>query len=154
MNAGATKTIEDDILPEKITETDGNRPSWLDVTPSRIEHSSIIDPTLAVIKAALEGGASLERDQHIQTALNDEENIANGADNDIQPGDDVHTRDDDAQKKALEVLKVIRELGYIVQKDSSRSGPTNLESAASNRKENQVTCHICKKFTGRPCELK
>ncbi|KAF8850218.1 hypothetical protein BDZ45DRAFT_679913 [Acephala macrosclerotiorum] len=35
------------------------------------------------------------------------------------------------------------------------AGPVNNDrSAASSRSENQVTCKICKKFTGRPCKLK
>lgn len=64
-------------------------------------------------------------------------------------------RDSEAQKKALEVLKVIRELGYTVQKDTSHSPRLhNLGSAASSRSENLVTCQKCQRFTGRPCELK
>ena len=71
------------------------------------------------------------------------------------PSPEEESQDSEAQKKALEVLKVIRELGYIVQKDNSHSPkPHNLGSAASNRSENQVTCQTCKRFTGRPCELK
>jgi hypothetical protein len=65
-------------------------------------------------------------------------------------------QDDDSEKKALEVLKVIRKLGYMVilQKDSSHSPHANLESATSNSTETAVTCQVCKKFTGRPSELK
>jgi hypothetical protein len=71
------------------------------------------------------------------------------------PSPEEQARDSEAQKKALEVLKVIRELGYIVQKDTSHSPrPHNLGSAASSRSENLVTCQTCQRFTGRPCELK
>jgi len=71
------------------------------------------------------------------------------------PSPEEEARDSEAQKKALEVLKVIRELGYIVQKDNTHSAkPHNLGSAASNKSENQVTCKVCQRFTGRPCELK
>jgi hypothetical protein len=84
---------------------------------------------------------------------------AKGTNGHIKPTDapspEEVDRDSEAQKKALEVLKVIRELGYIVQKDTTHSPkPHNLGSAASNRSENQVTCQTCKRFTGRPCELK
>lgn len=59
------------------------------------------------------------------------------------------------QKKAREVLKTLHELGYIVQKDPSHSPkPQNPGSAASNKSDNLVTCPTCKRFTGRPCELK
>jgi hypothetical protein len=59
------------------------------------------------------------------------------------------------QKKAREVLKTLHELGYIVQKDPSYSPrPHNPGSAASNKSDNLVTCEKCKRFTGRPCELK
>lgn len=83
----------------------------------------------------------------------------NGANSRIKPSDapaiEDEARDSEAQKKALEVIKVIRELGYIVQKDTSHCPkPHNLGSAASNRSEYQVTCQTCKRFTGRPCELK
>jgi hypothetical protein len=71
------------------------------------------------------------------------------------PSPEEVDRDSEARNKALEVLKVIRELGYIVQKDTTHAPkPHNLGSAASNRSEHQVTCQTCKRFTGRPCELK
>jgi hypothetical protein len=73
----------------------------------------------------------------------------------INPTAPPSEEDAQAQKKALEVLKVIRDLGYIVQKDPSHSPKIqNPGSIASNKSENQVTCQICKKFKGRPCELK
>ena len=59
------------------------------------------------------------------------------------------------QKKAREVLRTLHELGYIVQKDPSHSPKAqNPGSAASNKSDNIVTCPTCKRFTGRPCELK
>lgn len=71
------------------------------------------------------------------------------------PSPEEEARDSEAQKKALEVLKVLRELGYTVQRDPSHSPKAhNVGSAASNRSENQVTCQTCKRFKGRPCELK
>jgi hypothetical protein len=71
------------------------------------------------------------------------------------PSPEEEARDSEAQKKALEVLKIIHGLGYTVQKDPSHSPkPHNVGSAASNRSENQVICPTCKKFKGRPCELK
>ena len=59
------------------------------------------------------------------------------------------------EKKAREVLKTLHDLGYIVQKDPSHSPKAqNPGSAASNKSENIVTCPTCKRFKGRPCELK
>lgn len=61
-----------------------------------------------------------------------------------------------AEKNVIDVIKLLREQGYVVQKDPSFSSPKiqNQGSAASNKSENQVTCEVCKKFKGRPCELK
>lgn len=60
------------------------------------------------------------------------------------------------EKKALEFLKIISKLGFTVSKDPAHPSQKqhNVGSAASQRSENQVTCQTCKKFTGRPCELK
>lgn len=58
-------------------------------------------------------------------------------------------------KKAAEVLKIIRDLGFIVSKDPAHASKLqNPGSAASNKSENQVTCQQCKRFRGRPCELR
>lgn len=58
-------------------------------------------------------------------------------------------------KKAEEILKTIRHLGYTLQKDPSLSPKIqNLGSVASNKSEKKVTCGVCKKFQGRPCELR
>lgn len=60
-----------------------------------------------------------------------------------------------AQKNAVEVLKMLHEHGYVVQKDPSFSPKIkNAGSAASNKSEHQVTCTVCNRFKGRPCELK
>lgn len=74
---------------------------------------------------------------------------------------DTPTPEEEAQdsdtlnKEALEVLKIIRQQGYILQKDTTHAPKAhNLGSAASNRSENKVTCQKCQSFTGRPCELK
>ncbi|PVH85156.1 hypothetical protein DL98DRAFT_583750 [Cadophora sp. DSE1049] len=70
------------------------------------------------------------------------------------PSEDT-SKDFEAQKKAVEVLNIIRKLGFTVSKDTT-PGPKvqNPGSAASNKSENQVICSICQKFKGRPCELK
>ncbi len=61
----------------------------------------------------------------------------------------------EAQKKAVEVLKIIRNLGFTVSKDPTQAPKVqNPGSAASNKSENQVTCQVCERFKGRPCELK
>ncbi|KAL2071757.1 hypothetical protein VTL71DRAFT_12992 [Oculimacula yallundae] len=70
------------------------------------------------------------------------------------PSEDT-PRDLESQKKAQEVLKHIRHLGYTVTKDLTHSPKVqNPGSAASNKSENKVTCKKCQRFTGRPCELR
>ncbi|KAB8294845.1 hypothetical protein EYC80_006806 [Monilinia laxa] len=66
------------------------------------------------------------------------------------------TKDDSLEReKAVEVFKTLQKLGYIIQKDPNHTPRIhNTGSAASNKSENQVTCQICRKFKGRPCELK
>jgi hypothetical protein len=60
---------------------------------------------------------------------------------------------EDALRKG--VLKVLNDLGCTPQKDPATSPkPLNAGSAASHKSENKVTCETCKKFQGRPCELK
>ena len=90
----------------------------------------------------------------METAFTDQKMFSKGLNDQSQPESGPRTKGDDDSQKALEVFKVIRELGYTVQKDSTHSGHANLGSAASNKNENQVTCQVCKKFKGRPCELK
>ncbi|CZR60616.1 uncharacterized protein PAC_10512 [Phialocephala subalpina] len=64
-------------------------------------------------------------------------------------------KDSQIEKKAAEVLKIFTNLGFTLSKDPTHSPKQhNIGSAASHRSENQVTCQTCKKFTGRPCELK
>lgn len=71
------------------------------------------------------------------------------------PPSDVDSTDADVEKKALEILKTIRDHYRILEKEPSHSPkPHNTGSVASNKSTNQVTCPTCKKFTGRPCELK
>ncbi|PQE33012.1 C2H2 type zinc finger domain protein [Rutstroemia sp. NJR-2017a WRK4] len=66
----------------------------------------------------------------------------------------VSKEDSLAQDKAIEVLKTLHKLGYIIQKCPSPPRTQNPGSVAGNKSENQVTCPTCKKFKGRPCELK
>ena len=71
------------------------------------------------------------------------------------PSGEDNLRDSETEKKALEVLKILRDIGCLVQKDLSHTPrPQNPGSAASNKSDHQVTCPTCKKFKGRPCELK
>lgn len=61
----------------------------------------------------------------------------------------------EAQRKAIDFLESLRRFGYIVQKDPRRSiKPFNPGSVASSKSENLLTCQKCRKFKGRPCELK
>lgn len=60
-----------------------------------------------------------------------------------------------AQDKAIEVLKALRKSGYIIKTPPFKPPRTqNSGSVASNKSEHQVICRICKKFKGRPCELR
>lgn len=69
--------------------------------------------------------------------------------------DFTRSKEQEQEQKAIEVLKTLQRLGYIVSKDPSHSPRTqNPGSAASHKSENQVTCQQCQKFKGRPCELK
>lgn len=61
--------------------------------------------------------------------------------------------DKELEAKAMDVLKSLRNLGYIIQEPSPPK-PLNPGSAASNKSENLVICQSCFKFKGRPCELK
>jgi hypothetical protein len=62
--------------------------------------------------------------------------------------------DKDLEAKAIEVLKTLRNSGYIIQESSRPSKQLNPGSAASSKSENLVLCDVCSKFRGRPCELK
>lgn len=65
------------------------------------------------------------------------------------------TKDDSLeQENAVEVLKTLQKFGYIIQKDPHHTPRIhNAGSVASNKIGNQVTCKVCKRFKGRPCEL-
>jgi hypothetical protein len=64
--------------------------------------------------------------------------------------DEAHVR-----KATAQVLKNLQDRGYTIRRDRSASPRIqNPGSVASNKSENQVTCQKCRKFRGRPCELK
>ena len=55
----------------------------------------------------------------------------------------------------LEVHKALNDLGCMPSLDTSRTPRAlNAGSVASNKSEKKVLCDKCKKFQGRPCELK
>lgn len=56
-------------------------------------------------------------------------------------------------KQAEEILKTIRNLGYIVQKETTQPAKHNSGSSSSNTSGKFVTCNRCDRFRGRPCEL-
>jgi len=62
--------------------------------------------------------------------------------------------DRDLEAKAIEVLKTLRDSGYIIQEPLRPQKTLNAGSAASSKSENLVICSTCSKFKGRPCELK
>jgi hypothetical protein len=57
---------------------------------------------------------------------------------------------------ALEVLKIIRSLGFTVHKDmdANTQQPESPQPTIPSKSEKKVSCHICKSFEGRPCELR
>lgn len=81
-----------------------------------------------------------------------------GADSPASSGSSPSSIDDSKDfqvQKTLEVIRLLRERGYTIQKDPNHCPKVqNAGSVAGNKSENQVTCLICKKFKGRPCELK
>lgn len=82
-------------------------------------------------------------------AKEDQDSVATSA------SDSEDSKDSQAEKKALEVIDIITKLGFTIPKDPTHSTKQhNVGSAASQKSENQVTCQTCKRFTGRPCELK
>ena len=59
------------------------------------------------------------------------------------------------QNRAEEVLKTLQGLGFILQKDPNYSPkPQSPGPEASNKSDHRRSCPTCKKFKGRPCELK
>lgn len=71
------------------------------------------------------------------------------------PSPDREVDESHAQKTAEEVLKKLFDAGYTLHRSRSASPKIqNPGSVASNKSDNQVTCQVCKKFKGRPCELK
>jgi hypothetical protein len=63
-----------------------------------------------------------------------------------------------AEKKAIAVLSSLRAQGYTISisisKDRALPRPLNPGSAASNKSERAEICQECKRFRGRPCEMK
>jgi hypothetical protein len=74
----------------------------------------------------------------------------------INPDSPAGEQDRTSQKKTTaEFLQTLHDLGYILQKDPSLPlKPQKPGSVASIKSENLATCDMCKKFKGRPCELK
>jgi hypothetical protein len=66
----------------------------------------------------------------------------------------------DVQGKVIEeIVKTVRNCGYTLKEhqEASPSPPPkilNLGTVAGKKSDKQVTCEICKRFRGRPCELK
>lgn len=122
-----------------------------DVSPDRATHQDSARNNLPNARLSSRGPWAAGPQSAIPTAKG-----ASGSVKSLDaPSPEEEERDLEVQKKALEVLKLLREAGFNVQKDNTHSQkPHNQGSAASNRSENQVTCQTCKRFTGRPCELK
>lgn len=138
---------------------------------------SASDPTIVeAVKTALAAVNKAQNEaSHSQTTVLD--NLPNGRTEDPNPilGDaaDLHVphdrsgspssgvdlKDTEAKKnaQALEVLMIIAKLGFTLQKDPSHSAKlpeTQFGVVTTSKSDKKVTCLVCKKFTGRPCELK
>lgn len=72
------------------------------------------------------------------------------------PSLDLNDAEARKNAQALEVLKLIREMGFTLQKDPTHSVkmPEVQPAVVAPQNDKKITCQVCKKFTGRPCELK
>jgi hypothetical protein len=75
------------------------------------------------------------------------------------PPSDAEITVSDAQKVIEEIVKTIHNFGYTLHEDRKEDpNPVpiilNSGSLAGKKSDKQVTCVVCKKFRGRPCELK
>jgi hypothetical protein len=80
-------------------------------------------------------------------------------DSDTPPSDAEINASEAHGKVVEEIVKTIHNFGYILQDDSRENSNTNpiilnLGSLAGKKSDKQVICALCKKFRGRPCELK
>lgn len=139
--------------------------------------ASALDAITEVFKAALVGGSAPVKNNGLTSHQNPEWTLfdrkaspqrmckpgsnslvtSTGVDVNIggSPALPESSIDLEAQSKAIEVLKILQNFGYMVQGDPSHSiKPLNSGSVASSKSENLVTCQLCGKFKGRPCELK
>lgn len=60
----------------------------------------------------------------------------------------------DRNSYSQQTTNYVRKSSNTMQSDISHSPQVKLESIASENKKGQVVCEECKKFKGRPCELK
>lgn len=138
---------------------------------------SASDPTIVeAVKTALAAVNKAQKEaSHSQTT--DLSNLPNGRIKDPNPSSHkatgLHIPDDrsgfssseldlndpEARKNAQaleEVLKIITKLGFTLQKDPSHSVklPDAQPVTVTSKSDKKATCQVCKKFTGRPCEVK
>ncbi|PVH76247.1 hypothetical protein DL98DRAFT_518127 [Cadophora sp. DSE1049] len=61
-----------------------------------------------------------------------------------------------SHQKAMEVLQIIRGLGYVVQKDEQNTplDPNSRINSTTKRPGNLLTCEVCHRFQGLPSELR
>lgn len=87
-----------------------------------------------------------------------EPNSATASNSSSSPASSVSSQEDSTDfqvQKTFEVIRLLRERGYTIQKDPNRSPKTqNAVSVASNKSERKFPCLRCTKFKGRPCELR
>ncbi|RDL37639.1 uncharacterized protein BP5553_05072 [Venustampulla echinocandica] len=76
------------------------------------------------------------------------------ADSPCSETDSIESRESKQAEEIKEIIKTIRNLGYIVQKETTQPTRQNSGSISGNRSSNIVSCNRCNKFQGRPCELK
>ncbi|KAG9232581.1 hypothetical protein BJ875DRAFT_380381 [Amylocarpus encephaloides] len=80
-----------------------------------------------------------------------EGNTIKTADSPLSCPDEEHTA---ALRRAEEIVKSIRHLGFTLKEDPNLPPKLNAGSAAGNKSDKQRRCMICNRFKGRPCELK
>ncbi|RQM08008.1 hypothetical protein DH86_00001364, partial [Scytalidium sp. 3C] len=80
---------------------------------------------------------------------------ASGTALDVQAGNPASKEDAHPSLDAEQMAEHLRKLGWVVSKESLVHVQShNAGSAPSNRSVNRELCSVCKKFSGRPCELK
>ncbi|KAM3075183.1 hypothetical protein ACMFMF_005862 [Clarireedia jacksonii] len=148
--------VESNVLPDPSKATRHGAISTTDATLTEVIRTALADlKSVSDVSASPLGRKILPNGRSSSTdccvSMQDENSSATSDQINKQT---VSKEDTLIQDKALEVLKTLQKLGYVIRKPSHPPRTQNSGSVASNKSENQVVCPVCKNFKGRPCELK